>query len=184
MRLGVILAAAFFAGGASAQVVPDLVMGSNLSIYGSLPANFQPDFAPLDSSVLFGYSIGGFLQSAHIIGLELRGSIQRRWNAQHQESALAGPRAALHVGRVKPYTSLLFGAGNGWRFKDSPTSGEKLPRPVEGEGPQWTLAGGVDLNVSRRLAIRVGEISCSELYLKHWNLTPVNVTAGVVWRLK
>jgi hypothetical protein len=184
LLLGVVLPIALFACAASAQVIPDLVLRSNLSVFGTLPANLKPDFAPLDSSVLFGYSLGGFLQSGHIIGVEVRGSIQRRLNVQHQESALAGPRAALHFGRVKPYASLLFGAGNGWRFKDSPPSGEKLPTPVEGMGAQWTIAGGVDLQISRCCAVRVGEISYSALYLKHWDLAPVNATAGVVWRLR
>jgi hypothetical protein len=184
LLLGLVLPAIFCAGAASAQVVPELIARSNLSVYGTLPANFTPNFAPVDSSVLFGYSLGGFLQSPHIIGLELKGSIQRRINSQHQESALAGPRVALHLGRVAPYTSILFGAGNGWRFKDAPPPGEKLPTPVEGIGPQWTWSGGVDLRISRRFAVRAGEISRSELYLKHWNLSPLNATAGVVWRLR
>jgi hypothetical protein len=184
LRLGVILSVTFFAGKASAQVIPDLVPRSNLSVYGTFPANLTPNFAPADSSVLFGYSLGGFLQSPHIIGLELRGSIQRRINAQHQESALAGPRAAFHFGRVAPYTSILFGAGNGWRFKDAPRPGERLPKPVEGMGPQWSWTGGVDLRVSRHFSVRAGEISLSDLYLRHWNLTPLNATAGVVWRLR
>ncbi len=181
---GVALAATLFAGAASAQVIPSVVMPSGLSVFGTLPTNLTPNFAPLDSSVLFGYSLGGFLQSPHIFGLEVRGSIQRRINAQHQESALAGPRAAFHVGRVKPYTAILFGAGNGWRFKNPPPPGEKVPTPVEGIGPQWTAVGGVDFQVSRRFSVRVGEVSYSELYLKRWDLTPVNVTAGIVWRLR
>ncbi len=175
---------ALSAGRASAQVIPGLVFRSDLSVFGSLPTNLTPDFAPFDSPVLFGYSLGGFYQSRHILGAEIRGSIQRRVNVQHQESALGGPRAALHFGRITPYTCFLFGAGNGWRFKNPPTPGEKVPKPFEGMGPQWTLVGGVDVHLSHHVAIRVGEISYSELYLKHWDLTPVNVTAGVVWRLR
>ena len=179
-----VLPFAFPAHGASAQAIPSLVIRSDLSVFGLIPANLTPTFAPLDSSLLLGYALGGFYQSPHIIGIEIRGSIQRRLNAQHQESALIGPRVALRFGRVKPYTSILFGAGNGWRYKDPPSSGKRLPRPVEGMGAQCTLSGGVDVQISRRFAVRVGEISYSELYLKRWNLTPVNVTAGVIWRLK
>lgn len=185
---GFLLAAALFfaasAGRASAQIIPGLVMRSDVSAFGTLPANLTPNFAPFDSPVLFGYSLGGFYQTRHVIGAEIRGSIQRRINAQHQESALAGPRAALHFGRITPYTSFLFGAGNGWRFADPPTPGEKVPKPIEGMGPQWTMLGGVDLHVTNHLAVRVGEVSYSKLYLKHWELSPVNVTAGLVWRLR
>ena len=184
LLLSAVLLVAFSARVASAQVIPGLVFRSDLSAYGSLPTNFSPSFAPFQSSVLFGYSIGGFYQSRHFVGAELRGSIQRRVNAQHQESALAGPRFALHFGRISPYSSFLFGAGQGWRFKNQPTPGERVPRPIPDIGPQWTLTGGVDFHVSHRLAIRVGEISYSELYLKNWDLTPVNFTAGVVWRLR
>ncbi len=184
MLLSAVLLAAISAGSASAQVIPGLVLRSDVSVFGTLPANLTPDFAPIDSPVLFGYSLGGFYQSRHIIGAEIRGSIQRRINVQHQESALAGPRAALHFGRITPYTCFLFGAGNGWRFKESPPPGQKIPKPIEGLGPQWTLVGGADLHLTRHVAIRVGEISYSKLYLKDWDLTPLNFTAGVVWRLR
>jgi hypothetical protein len=168
----------------SAQVIPGLVMRSDMSAYATMPFNVTPNFAPYDSAVLFGYSIGGFYQTRHIIGAEIRGSIQRRGNAQHQESALAGPRVAMHFGKFTPYSSFLIGAGNGWRFAEQPPPGSKVPKPVEGLGAQWTLVGGVDMHVSRNLGFRLGELSYSQLYLKNWNLSPLNVTAGIIWRLR
>jgi hypothetical protein len=30
----------------------------------------------------------------------------------------------------------------------------------------------------------MGEVSYSKLYLKNWDLTPVNLTAGVIWRIR
>ena len=184
MLLATVLLVALSAGAASAQVIPGLVFRPDLSVYGTFPTNFSPTFAPFSAPVLFGYSVGGFYQTRHFIGAELRGTIQRRENRQHQESALVGPRLALHFGRVTPYSSLLIGAGMGWRFRNPPTPGQRVPRPVPGIGPQWTLTGGVDFHVSHNLAIRVGEVSFSELYLKNWDLTPVNFTAGAVWRLR
>ena len=187
-KIGILSAAvALFATsprGASAQVIPGLNMRSEVAVFGTLPANLTPSFAYFDSPVLFGYSLGGYYQTRHILGAEVRGSIQRRINAQHQESALAGPRAALTFGRFTVYSSLLFGAGNGWRFKEPPVPGEKVPKPMEGMGPQWTILGGVDVHVYRRLSARLGEVSYSTLYLKNWDLSPVNVTGGMVLRFR
>jgi hypothetical protein len=57
------------------------------------------------------------------------------------------------------------------------------PQPIEGTGVQWTVAGGVDYHVSRHLRIRLGDISYSKNYLKNWNLTSLNFTAGLVYRI-
>jgi hypothetical protein len=167
---------------ASAQVVPAFAK-PDLSIYGTLPVNFTPDFGYF-APVLFGYQIGGFLQTQHVFGLEIRGTIQRRFNTQHQESALGGPRFALRYGPFAPYVSVLGGGGNGWRYLDPPTVGVKNVQPLEYLGPQWTIAGGLDFHVSRRLRFRVGEVSYSKNYLKYWNLTSLNFTSGLVYRIK
>ena len=103
------------ASAASAQLIPGLVAKPDISAFGTLPVNVTPDFGYY-APVLFGYQLGGFLQTHHVIGVEVRGTIQRRLNAQHQESALAGPRLALHYGPISPYVSILGGAGNGWRY--------------------------------------------------------------------
>jgi hypothetical protein len=178
------LFAAFSTAMGSAQVIPGLVMRSDTSVYVTMPFNVTPNFAPYDSNVLFGYSLGGYYQTRHILGAEIRGSIQRRGNAQHQESALAGPRAAFHFGKFTPYTSFLIGAGNGWRFAEQPPAGTKPPKPIEGMGAQWTMVGGVDVHLTRNFALRMGEVSYTKLYLKNWNLSPVNLTGGVIWRLR
>jgi hypothetical protein len=169
--------------GAWAQtVIPGLVAKPDISIYGTLPVNVTPDFGYF-APVLFGYSLGGFYQTRHLIGVEVRGSIQRRQNTQHQESALAGPRLALHFGPFSPYLSVLGGAGNGWRYLNPPTVGVHNPQPVEGTGPQWTIAGGADFHLTHHLGFRLGELSYSEIYLKHWSLSPLNLSAGIVYRI-
>jgi hypothetical protein len=169
--------------GASAQtVIPGLVARPDISVYGTLPVNVSPDFGYF-APVLFGYSLGGFYQTQHLIGVEVRGSIQRRFNTQHQESALAGPRVALHFGPFSPYVVALGGAGNGWRYLNPPIVGVPNVQPVEALGAQWTIAGGVDFHVNHHWAFRLGELSYSENYLKHWTLTPLNFTAGVVYRI-
>src|SRR5271156_6026142 len=167
---------------APAQVIQGLQSRSNLSIFGTLPVNVTPDFGYY-APVLFGYQLGGFFQTRHLIGVEVRGTIQRRFNHQHQESALAGPRIALHYGPFSPYASVLGGAGNGWRYLNPPVSGARNPQPVEGLGGQWTIAGGLDFHPTHHLGIRLGEISYSKIDLNNWNLTPLNFTAGIVYRI-
>lgn len=166
---------------ASAQVVPAFAK-PDLSIYGTLPVNFTPDFGYF-APVLVGYQLGGFLQTQHVFGLELRGTIQRRFNTQHQESALGGPRFALRYGPFAPYVSILGGGGNGWRYLNPPIVGIKNVQPLEYLGPQWTVAGGLDFHVSRHLRFRVGDLSYSKNYLKYWNLTSLNFTSGLVYRI-
>ncbi len=167
---------------ATAQIVSGLQPHNNISVYATFPTDVTPDFRYY-APVLFGYSIGGYLQTPYFVGLEVRGQIQRRENVQHQESALIGPRVAVRYGRFVPYGAFLIGAGNGWRFRHPPVAGQKFTKPVEDRGTQWTLAGGVDFKVSRRFSVRLGEVSYSHLSLKEWDLTPVNITAGVVFRL-
>ena len=166
----------------SAQVISGLQTTSNISAYATLPVNVTPDYGYY-APVLFGYSLGGFWQSPYLIGAEVRGTIQRRLNREHQESALAGPRVAMRFGSFIPYVSVLGGAGNGWRFREPPLKGETPPKPVEDTGPMWTVLGGLDVHLNHHFAVRVGEISYSKIYLKDWTLGPVNVTAGIVYRL-
>jgi hypothetical protein len=168
--------------GASAQVIPGLNAKPDLSVFGTLPVNVTPDFSYF-APVLFGYQLGGFLQTRHLIGAEVRGTIQRRQNTQHQESILAGPRLALHYGPFSPYVSILGGAGNGWRYLNPPITGAKNPQPVEGTGGEWAIVGGVDFHMTHHFAVRLGELSYSKNYLKDWSLTPLNFTAGVVYRI-
>jgi hypothetical protein len=167
---------------ASAQVVPAFGGKPDLSVFGTLPVNVTPDFGYF-APVLFGYQLGGFLQTRHVFGLEIRGTIQRRFNTQHQESALGGPRFALHYGPFAPYVSVLGGGGNGWRYLNPPIVGVRNVQPLEDLGLQWTVAGGVDFHVNRHLRLRVGELSYSKNYLKNWNLTSLNFTAGLVYRI-
>jgi hypothetical protein len=178
--MGLLLSAA--ASSSSAQIIPGLNTHTNISAYATIPFNVTPDYRYFATPVVAGYSLGGFLQTPRLIGVEVRGTIQRRLNRQHQESALIGPRLSLRVGPFLPYVSYLAGVGNGWRYGEPPIPGSN-PTPVEGTGFQWTLTGGLDVHLTHHLGVRVGDISYSKLYLKNWSLTPLNVTAGIVYRL-
>jgi opacity protein-like surface antigen len=183
LRVALAILSSAAAHSASAQIVPGLVARPDISGFGTFTANVTPDFRYFGDPAVLGYTLGGFLQTRTLIGVEVRGSIQRRLNAQHQESALAGPRLALHFGPFSPYVSILGGAGNGWRFKNPPIVGEKAPKPIEGVGGQWTVLGGLDFHLTHHVAFRLGEISYSKIYLKDWSLTPLNLSAGIVYRL-
>jgi hypothetical protein len=181
-RVALALVFSAAASAASAQIIPGLVGKPDVSIFGTLPVNVTPDFGYF-APVLFGYQLGGFFQTRHLIGVEVRGTIQRRFNTQHQESALAGPRLALRYGPFSPYVSVLGGAGNGWRYLNPPIVGARNPQPVEALGGQWTIAGGLDFHPTHHLGLRLGELSYSKIDLKNWNLTPLNFTAGIVYRI-
>ncbi len=167
---------------APAQIIQGLQSRNNLSIYGTLPVDVTPDFGYY-APVLFGYSFGGYLQTPYVIGAEIRGQVQRRQNAEHQEAALIGPRVAIRFGRLTPYASFLVGAGQGWRYRETPILGAKQPQPIQNIGTQWTILGGADFKLNHRFSARVGEVSYSKLYLKEWTLSPVNFTAGIVFRI-
>ena len=109
----------------------------------------------------------------------MRGSILKWGSDQHEESALAGPRAALHFGRVSPYACVLLGAGNAW----SRNLPDKPPLIIEAVGLQWSILGGVDIRLAHHLRLRVGELAYSKIYLADRTLTALNASAGFVYRI-
>jgi hypothetical protein len=169
---------------AAAQIIPGLKAAPNLSAYITVPVNVTPPYRYFGTPAVSGYSLGGYLQPPHFVGAEIRGQIQRRLNAEHQESVQAGPRFAMRFGRFVPYVDVLGGAGNGWRYSEPPVIGVKPAKPMEGLGAEWTILGGMDIKLARHLSFRAGEIAYSKIYLKDWNLTPLNITAGVVYRIQ
>jgi hypothetical protein len=139
----------------------------------------KPNFRYLYDRAVYGFSAGGFLQTQHILGIEVRGSMLRWGSDQHEESALVGPRAAFHFHRLSPYGSGLVGAGNAW----SRNLPGKPPFIIEAVGLQWSLVGGVDLRLAHHLRLRLGELSYSKIYLTNRTLTALNASAGFVYRI-
>jgi hypothetical protein len=87
---------------AAAQIIPALKATPNLSAYFAVPVDVTPAYRYVGTPAVSGYSLGGYLQPPHFVGAELRGQIQRRLNAEHQESVQAGPRFAMRFGRFAP----------------------------------------------------------------------------------
>ena len=164
---------------ASAQVGPAMRRAPDISIFATA-TDAKPNFRYLYDRAVYGFSAGGFWQSRRILGVEVRGSILKWGSDQHEESALAGPRAALHFGRISPYACGLLGAGNAWS-RNLPD--KQPPFIIEAVGLQWSILGGVDIRLAHHIRLRVGELSYSKIYLADRTLTALNASAGIVYRI-
>jgi hypothetical protein len=168
---------------ASAQVmVPGLISAPNISAFGTFTA-VKPDFGYYGDLAVYGISLGGFVQTRHVIGAEVRGALLRSGGIEHEESALAGPRLALHFARISPYVSILGGVANAWRWSHPPNTGEPPPRMLGGFGPQWSVLCGLDVHLNHHIVFRTGELSYSKTYVKAWTLNPLTASAGIVYRI-
>jgi hypothetical protein len=165
----------------SAQAVPALDRNPYVSIFATF-TDAKPDLRHYKDNAVYGFSLGGFVQTHHVIGGEIRGSILRWGGGEHQEFVLAGPRATLRFGRISPYASVLVGAANAWWYPYQPGRGLPTPTRVEGVGFQWALLGGVDVRLSQSISLRAGELGYSKIYEKGKTLTPLYASAGIVYR--
>lgn len=163
---------------ASAQVGPELRRPQDLSLFSTF-TDAKPNFRYLYDRAVYGFSLGGFLQTGHTIGIEARGSILRWGSDQHEESALAGPRAALHFGRISPYACVLLGAANAWS-RNLPGA---VPGINEAVGFQWSVVGGLDVHLKHHVSLRVADLSYSKIYLSQRTLTQLTASAGFVYRI-
>jgi hypothetical protein len=167
---------------ASAQVIPALRSVPRISVFGIF-TEVKPDHQYYGDFAVSGVTVGGFLQTRHLIGVEIRASVMRWGGLEHEESALVGPRFAPHFGRISPYLSVLGGEANAWRWNNPVHTGQPMPKLEEGLGPQWSAISGIDVLLSQHLVLRVGELSYSKTYLKNWTMTPLTASAGFVYRI-
>jgi hypothetical protein len=165
---------------ALAQVVPPARYGPQISVFTEF-TDGKPDLGNYGDLAVYGFTIGGFTQSSHILGTEMRGTMLRAGGWDHEETALIGPRAAFHFSRISPYLALLGGGGHSWWYSNAPNKGPK-PTMQSGIGLQWTAVAGIDFYMNRQISIRVGELSYSNVYVGSRTLTPVTASAGVVFR--
>lgn len=182
LNLPVLLVLAFAALSGSAQVIPALRMGPNISAFTTF-TDAKPNYQYYGDAAVYGVSAGGILQTPHLPGIEVRGSLLRLGGLEHQESALAGPHVALHFGRIAPYLSVLGGYGNAWWFSHPPANHLLPPgKLMEGLGPEWSVLGGVDVHLYRHFNLRFGELGYSKIYVKDRTLTSLTASSGVVFR--
>jgi len=163
----------------SAQVGPAARLAPNISIFATA-TDAKPNFRYLYDRAVYGFSAGGFWQTRRLLGVEVRGSILKWGSDQHEESALAGPRAAKRFGRFTPYVCGLVGGGNAWS-RNLPD--KQPPFIIEAVGLQWSILGGVDVRLAHHFRVRVGELAYSKIYLSGRTLSALNASAGLVYRI-
>ena len=71
------------------------------------------------------------------------------------------------------------GAGNAWS-RNLPSEPSFI---IEEVGLQWSVLGGVDIRLAHHLRLRVGEVAYSKIYLSDRTLSPLNASAGFVYRI-
>lgn len=126
----------------------------------------------------YGYSLGGFVQTSHLWGLEVRGAYLRWGSDESRFDVQAGPRVAFHLRRISPYGDVLIGAGHPLARPNGPKS-----RLISGTGSELKLLGGVDYYASHHLSFRLGEISFAEYYALPKGVSAIDVSAGLVYHL-
>ena len=170
--------------GARAQVsVPSFRSAPRIYFYATF-TDIKPNYQYHTDLAVYGATLGGYIQTRRIVGLEIRGSAARWGGGQHEEALLGGPRAALHFGRLSPYVAFLGGGGNAWSRERPASPGLPTPPLRESTGLQWTILGGVDIYLRHRFSLRAGEVSYSQLYATNKTITPLGASAGIVYRFR
>jgi len=183
LRTALVLLLSTVAHSSSAQVIPQFKSPPRISVFSTY-TSVKPDYQYYGDFAVSGVTLGAFLQTRHVWGIEARGSVMRWGGLEHEESALVGPRFSMHFGRFSPYLCVLGGEANAWRWNNPRHTGQPEPKLDEALGPQWSTVGGFDIYLQRRLVIRMGEISYSKTYLNGWTMTPLTASAGIVYRLR
>jgi hypothetical protein len=180
-RAAGVLLLPFAAKTVSAQVAPPVKYGPAISVFGTLTEG-KPDFGFYGDLPVYGFTLGGFTDTHRLLGSELRGSFLRTGGNDHQETALAGPRIALHYGRFSPYLSLLGGASHSWWYTNFPGKGLPKPTMKVGTGLEWSAVSGVDVYMTQTMSLRVGELSYGNVFVGTRTLTSLTASAGIVYR--
>lgn len=180
-RAAGVLLLPFAAKTVSAQVAPPVRYGPAISVFGAL-TEAKPDFGFFGDRPVYGFTAGGFTDTHRLLGSEFRGTLFRVGGVDHQETALAGPRVALHYGRFSPYMSVLGGVSHSWWYTNFPH--KNLPRPVlkVGTGLEWSAVSGVDIYMTKTFSLRAGELSYGNVFVGTRTLTSLTASAGVVYR--
>ena len=164
---------------ASGQVVPSLRLGPRISVFNTY-TDVKPNLQDYQGNRVFGFTAGGYLQTRHVIGLDLRGSVTRWGGREHQEAVLFGPRAALHFGRYSPYAAALGGAAHSWWFREPGSHDLAVYDQVS---PDLTCLGGIDIYIAHHVVLRLGEASYSRVFRSDNTLSAFSIGSGFVYHL-
>jgi hypothetical protein len=155
-----------------AQVSPEMRRPLSIHVFGGYTYG-SSDWSTNHSS---GITLGGFVQSQHLWGLEARGSYLHWGTEERRYDAVFGPRVALHLGRFSPYGTVLVGVAHPITWTNGINTSFR-----NGNGVEWKLLGGVDFYAGHGLSIRLGEVSYARVYALQ-GLSPVDFGAGLVYR--
>jgi hypothetical protein len=142
----------------------------------------KPDFGFYGDLPVYGYTLGGFVDSHRLLSPEWRGSILRQGGDDHQATVLGGPRIALHYGRFSPYLSLLGGASHSWYYTSWPHEGQPKPSMKVGIGLEWSAVSGVDYYLTKSVSLRAVELSYGNVFVGTRTLTSLTASTGIVYR--
>jgi hypothetical protein len=159
---------------AGAQVGPAMRGPLAIHVFGT----FTDGFSSGGRQNNYGYSLGGFVQTGHLWGLETRGTYLRWGSAESWFDALAGPRVAIHFARFSPYGAVLGGVGHPIARTHGPRS-----RLESGNGVEWKLLGGVDYYAARHFSVRLAEISFAENYALPRGVRAIDFSGGLVYHI-
>jgi hypothetical protein len=165
----------------SAQVMPSVRLPPSVAIFGTFTA-VKPTFHIIGDFTLWGGTVGGYIQSPHLFGLEARGSINRWGGYEHQEAILAGPRAAMHFGRFTPYAAALGGAAHSSLWYVTGTGVNLKPYPDQVSADISALMG-VDFHMAHHISLRLGEAQYSRILRSDRQLNSLAASAGIVYRI-
>ncbi|HEX3942108.1 MAG TPA: hypothetical protein VHX11_11550 [Acidobacteriaceae bacterium] len=168
----------FFQPMARGQVIPALKAPAHLNAFGT----FTYADSGWNGKTIYGYTLGGNWQTAHLLGFEARGSALTFGSTEHQYSALGGARAVYHLSRFTPYAVVLGGVAHA-RWHGIVNGHLDTEANVGQIGAEWSVLGGVDWYAHHRLSIRVAEFSYSKIYVSP-QLSPWSISSGIVYRLR
>jgi hypothetical protein len=177
LKLLVILLCSLHGYRASCQNIPVVSQPLRMAVFGTF-TDVKPTFHMVGDLAVYGFTVGGYIQTPHVLGVELRGSITKWGGPQHQEAIALGPRAVLHFRRFTPYTAVLAGVTNSWEYHNP-----QKPVPTERASPALTVLGGVDFYMSHHLSLRLGEVSYSRIHRSDVDLNAFGASAGIVYRV-
>jgi hypothetical protein len=158
---------------------PSIRLAPRTAVFGEF-TDIKPNFRVNTDYAVWGFTVGGYVQTPHVLGFELRGSVTRWGGAEHQQAVLFGPRAVLHIRRFSPYVAVLGGAANTWSWRDPKNLRLWVDEKVS---PDLTILGGIDVHMSHRISLRVGEASYSRVFRSDRTLNTLGASAGLVYRL-
>ena len=160
---------------ASGQVVAAGRLPPRLAVFGTY-THVQPNIGKPNNVPVWGGTVGGYMQTSYILGLDLRGSITRWGGREHQESILFGPRARFRVSHFSAYVEALGGPAHSWQpnIEGSYHVVDKISADITG-------IGGVDVQVRHRISLR-GEAAYSRIFRNDpASLNALSLSAGVVY---